>query len=160
MNTRQVVTDVLRSQLSIYNTKLDPDQYRAVEMAMVEFGGRAVTDYRDQEAKSVKLEAIKLFPALWKGEFKLWLRKRAFIKAKKEAQIRANTENRPVHVVRSSEIAFVVQSTKEVRQLKKVGIYKKNVDAIKMNETADYTAYPLKDRTIPKDRENGANNHK
>lgn len=146
MNTRQVVTDVLRSQLSIYNTKLDPDQYRAVEMAMVEFGGRAVTDYRDQETKGIKLEAIKLFPALLKGDFKLWLRKRALRKACKQAEMRAEIENRKMYIIRSTEIAYIILSTLEVEQNKKVRVFGKNVDAIKLHETADQVVYPPKRR--------------
>lgn len=148
--------DILNSKISLQDEQLNDAQRMACYSAMTHYATLKIDEYRSSENKAIKLEAIKLFPALWKGDFKLWLRKRAFIKAKKEAQIRANTEGRPVHVIRSTEIAFVVQSTKEVRQLKKVGIYKKNVDAIKMQETADYTAYPSKDRTIPKDRENGA----
>ena len=138
------LNDILRSNLSKHDVILEGSQRYSVESAMMDFAQIMIDRYRANDLKAVKLEAIKLFPALWRGEFKLWLRKRAFLKAKKEAQIRANTEGRPVHVIRSSEIAFVVQSTKEVRQLKKVGIYKKNVDAIKMNNAADFTAYPEK----------------
>ena len=134
--------DILNSKLSLQGEKLSDAQRTACYHAMIEYSARKVDEYRASESKSVNLEAIKLFPALLKGEWKLYLRKRAFIKAKKAAQIRANIEGRPVHVVRSTDIAFVVQSTKEVRQLKKVGIYKKNVDAITMNSVADYTAYP------------------
>lgn len=145
-NTREVVTGILRSQLSLYNTKLDPDQYRAVEMAMVEFGGRAVVDYRDQETKGIKLEAIKLFPALWRGDLKLWLRKMAFRKACKQAKTRAEVENRKMYIIRSTEIAYIILSTLEVEQNKKVRVFGKNVDAIKLHETADKVVYPPKKR--------------
>jgi hypothetical protein len=133
---------ILKSKASVFNTEFSQVQYLAAEQAMIEFAQSMVDKYRYAESKAISIEAVKLFPALWKGQFKLWLRKRAFIMAKKEAQIKANMEGRPVHVVRSSEIAFIVQTTKEVRNLKKRGIYKKNVDAIKMNGSADYTAYP------------------
>lgn len=135
---------ILTSEKSKHNVTFDADQNKAAQSAMNIYAMRVVDRYRANEIKAVNIEAVKLFPALFRGEWKMWLRKRAFLKAKKLAQIRANTENRPVHVIRSSEIAFVVQSTKEVRQLKRVGIYKKNVDAIKMNDAADFTAYPQK----------------
>lgn len=138
------IKDILKSKASILNVKIEGAQATAAELAMIEFATKKIQEYKASESKAINLEAIKLFPALLSGEWKLWLRKRAFIKAKKAAQIRANIEGRPVHIVRSSEIAFVVQSTKEVRQLKKVGIYKKNVDAIKMNSAADFTAWPQK----------------
>lgn len=139
-----VLFSILASEKSKFNVTFDSAQNNAIQSAMNIYAGRVLDDYREAESKRAKIEAIRLFPALIKGEIKLWLRKRSFIKAKKTAQIRANIENRPVHVVRSSEIAFVVQSAKEVRQLKKVGIYKKNVDAIKMNSAADFTAWPQK----------------
>ena len=135
---------ILTSEKSKFNVTLDAAQNNAVQSAMHIYAMRMVDKYRANETKAINIEAVKLFPALFRGEWKMWLRKRAFLKAKKLAQIRANAENRPVHVIRSSEIAFVVQSTKEVRQLKRVGIYKKNVDAIKMNDAADFTAYPQK----------------
>lgn len=133
---------ILTSEKSKFNVTLDSAQNNAVQSAMHLYAIRKIDEYRSNESKAINLEAVSLFPALFKGEWKLWLRKRAFIKAKKAAQVRANIEGRPVHVVRSTDIAFIIQSTKEVRQLKKVGIYKKNVDAITMNSVADYTAYP------------------
>jgi len=139
-----VLFSILASEKSKFNVTFDSSQNNAIQSAMNIYAGRVLNDYREAESKRANIEAITLFPALLSGEWKLWLRKRAFIKAKKIAQKRADIENRPVHVVRSTEITFVVQSTKEVRQLKKVGVYKKNVDAITMNSAADFTAYPQK----------------
>ena len=136
------IRDILKSKASIQGVEFTEPQRTAAYAAMVSYAAAKIDDYRSAESKAVNIEATKLFPALLRGEFKLWLRKRSFIKAKKLAQIRADIENRPVHVVRSSEIGFAVQSTAEVRQLRKTGVYKKEVTAIKMNEVADYTAYP------------------
>lgn len=134
--------DILRSKASIMKVEFTEKQRDAAYAAMFDYATRKIEDYRAAESKAVRVEAVKLFPALFRGELKLWLRKRSFIKAKKIAQTRANIENRPVHVVRSSEIGFAVQSTAEVRQLKKTGVYGKAVTSIKMNEVADFTAYP------------------
>lgn len=142
MNTRQVVTDVLRSQLSIYNTKLDPDQYRAVEMAMVEFGGRTVDNFEREQNKAAVKEALRLFPALFKGQIMLYLRKKSLNKAVKQAELRAEVENRKMYVIRASNIAYTILSTADIEHNKKIRVFGKDVDAIKLHETADRVVYP------------------
>lgn len=137
-----VLTDILNHKLSINEVQLDEKQKLAVRLAMIAYKNRGIEEFRAEQEKSVKLEAIKLFPSLWKRDIVLWLRKRSFLKAKKHAQIEANIENRPFYVIRATQIKYVIQSTKAARNLKKRGVYKKDATAIKMQETADYTAYP------------------
>ena len=139
MNT---LFDILTSEKSRFDVTLDSRQNNAVQSAMILYANRMIDEYRREENKSVNLEAIKLFPSLWKAEFKLWLRKRSFLKAKKLAQGYADIEGRPFYVIRATEISYVVQSTKKVRELKRRRFYRKNVTAITMQDTADFTAYP------------------
>lgn len=134
--------DILSSNLSKHDVVIEGKVRVAVESAMVDFAKVMVDRYRSGESKSVNLEAIKLFPALWYGQWRLWLRKRSFLKAKKAAQIQADIENRPFYVIRSTEISYVVQSTLVVRNLKRRRIYGRHATAIKMRETADFVAMP------------------
>lgn len=134
--------DILRSVESQANITLDGKQRNVAETAMYLFAKQKVNEYVTKDEKEALKEAIYLIPALWKRRFKLWLRKRSFIHAKKEAMTLAKIEKRPFYVIRASETRYVVQSTLEARTLKKRGIYKKNATAIKLTETADFVAYP------------------
>lgn len=136
------IFDILTSEKSRFDVTFDSRQSNAAQSAMLLYAARMIDEYKQNENKSVNLEAIKLFPALFVGEWKLWLRKRSFLKAKKAAQIQADIEGRPFYVIRSTQIAYVIQSTKKVRELKRRRFYRKNVTAIKMQEVADYTATP------------------
>lgn len=148
--------DILNSKASIQEVKFDIAQTNAAYSAMTHYAALKIDEYRAAENKSVNLEAIKLFPALFVGDWKLWLRKRSFLKAKKQAQIEADIEGRPFYVIRATQIKYSVQSTEVARELTRRRVYKKGTNSIILTKTADYTAYPSKDRTIPKDRENGA----
>lgn len=135
---------IIKSNLSKANAQpLDSKQLMAVETSMSEFALIKIQEFREQENKSAAIEAVGLFPALIKGEWKMWLRKRSFLKAKKLAQKMANIERRPFYVIRSTEISYIVQSSQTARELRKRGVYKKNVNAIKLRETSDYVANPI-----------------
>lgn len=140
----KVIFSILNSNLSKRNTKLDGNQTAAAVESMVDYSVRTIDMFKQNETKAANIEAIKLFPALIRGEIKMWYRKRAFLKAKKLAQQKADIEGRPVHVVRASEISYAIQSSKDVRNLKKAGVYKKSVNFKVMDETADFTAWPNK----------------
>lgn len=146
----QTLFAVLTSEKSKFDVSFDSRQHNAIQSAMQIYAMRVLAEYREAENKSVNLEAIKLFPALYKGQFKLWLRKRSFLKAKKAAQIQADIENRPFYVIRSTQIAYVVQSTEVARNLTRRRIYRKGTNAIKMNNTADFTAYPIAETNFNK----------
>ena len=131
---------IIKSKASIFNVEFDAMQYSAINSAMTEYAVRKVDKYRANENKAVVLEAISLFPALWKGHFKLWLRKRAFLRAKKMAQLQADTDGYKVYVIRSSDIAYKLMSTLDVRHNKRLRVFGKFVDAIVLEETASFTA--------------------
>lgn len=134
--------NIIKSKASIFNTSFEAIQYRAIEESCKEYAKRRLMDYQEQLNKAASIESIKLFPALFRGEVNLWLRKLSFVRAKKMAQTKANSENRPVYVIRMSDIAYSIQSTKEARDLRKKGVYDKNVNAIRLHESADFVAYP------------------
>lgn len=134
--------DILDSKISLQDEKLNESQKQACYSAMTHYAALKIDEYRSSENKSVNLEAIKLFPALWKGDFKLWLRKRSFLKSKSQAQIKADIEGRPFYVIRATEISYVVQSTLDARILRKKRFYAKDVNSQKLIETSDCVCYP------------------
>ena len=136
------INEILRSKASINDVEFTEKQQFAAQLAMIEYSTYKVNEYKESERKSVNLEAINLFKSLFVGDWKLFLRKLAFIKAKKSAQIRADIENRPFYVIRATEISYVVQSTLEVRNLKRRKIYGRHATAIRLRETADFVATP------------------
>lgn len=155
MYTRIQKHNILNSKASICNVTFTQMQEVAIEQAMEDYSLTQLEAFRADQSKSVNLEAIRLFPALYKSQFKLWLRKRAFLKAKKQAIIMAAIENRPFYVIRATEIAYVVQSTLEARNLRKRRIYSRHATSTKLHETSDFTAYPDSRKPIPTTRERG-----
>lgn len=138
--------DILKSKASIQGVEFTEPQKQACYSSMTHYAALKIDEYRASESKSVNLEAIKLFPALLVGDWKLWLRKRSFLKAKKQAQTEADIEGRPFYVIRATQIKYSVQSTEVARELTRRRVYKKGTNSIVLTKTADYTAYP-KDRS-------------
>ena len=141
---RSEIEIILNSFESQADLKLAGKERSVALSAMIKYGERAVDNYRKNEAQEIKLEAVKLFPALFTGQFKMWLRKVSFKMAKKKAIRRAKIENRKIYVIRSSDIAYTLLSTADVRMGKKIKALKKNVGALQLTETADFIAYPQK----------------
>jgi len=133
---------ILRSTLSRANVTLTPEQNRAVEEAMVAVAIVSVEKYRENEAKAINKEAMGLIPSMIRGELKHWIRNFYFKRAKKQAQIMSNNDNRWYYVIRKSDVAYGVFSTRQVNQLKKIGILDQSVDAKGLTEVADYVARP------------------
>ncbi len=139
MTARQII---LKSQLSRANVTLTEEQSLAVETAMSEFAQMQIMKYRDNQAKENNKEAIKLLPSIVSGQLRLWLRNWYFKKAKKQAQIRADTENRKCYVIRKSEIAYVILSTRDVDMNKRMKILGNSIGAKELTANADYVVYP------------------
>ena len=133
---------ILASHLSKRNEALTTNQRVAVENAIMECVMHSVDEYRANEAKAINKEAIGLIPALARGQLKLWIRNWYFARAKKQAQIMANIQNRKVYVIRSSDVAYALLSNKDVEMNKRTGLLDKNADALRLHETADYIAFP------------------
>ena len=135
---------ILRSCESKANVVLDHKQKNAAYSAMLIYAERMIENYRRNENKAINIEAVKLFPSLFRGEFKLWLRKRAFLKGKNMAQRKANIENRKCYLIRSSDIAYTILSTKDVEHNKRVKILGKSVNSMQLTQAADFVAMPKK----------------
>lgn len=134
--------EILRSKMSMNDCQMDSKQLMTAEQAMFDFGKRQIDEFVRRQNK-VELKSIgSFFWSLLVGDIMLWKRKKAFVRAKKKADTLADIENRPFYVIRQSETSYVVQSTLVARNLKKRGVYHKNVTSVKLHETADYTAYP------------------
>lgn len=141
MNTLQ---SILKSKASIYGVDFDAKERTAIYKAMVQYAARQVAEYHNREIKSVGIGGIRLLLSLKWDNIVLWIRQKSFNLAKKKAQHRANTEIRKIYVIRNSMIGYSILSTFEVNQNKKLRILKKDIDAMKLHEVADFIAYPKK----------------
>ena len=142
--TMNKTTLILRSKLSQAGQTMTPEQTRCAELAMLDYMALGVATYRENESKALTKEATGLFSSIIKGELKLWIRNWYFKKAKKEAILRSQMENRKFYVIRKTDIAYQLLSTADVEQGKKLKVLGKHVDAKKLTETADFVAYPKK----------------
>lgn len=131
---------ILQKHTSQRNVKLDSDQTSAAITAMNEYAIRAVAKYRDNEQAQILKESLTLFPALWYGQLKLWLRLKSFERAKRMAQLRADSEGYKIYVILSSQISYTLLSTTEVDFNKRVRILGKNVNDIELTKKAAFVA--------------------
>ena len=140
MNTLQ---SILKSKESIHGVTFDVQERHAIYRAMTAYAARQVAEFKTREIKG---ELPNFFKVLFKMTWDNWIlyfRKLAFNRAKKAAQLRAYVENRKVYAIRSSQIGYVLLSTADVEKNKKLRIFGKDVDAIKLTATADYVAMPF-----------------
>lgn len=136
--------EILRSKMSINDCQMDSKQLITAEQAMFDYAKRQIDEFVRKQNK-VELKSIgSFFWSLFVGDIMLWKRKKAFLRAKNKADKLAVIENRPFYVIRQSETSYVVQSTLVARNLKKRGVYHKNVTSIILHETADYVSTPTR----------------
>jgi hypothetical protein len=62
--------------------------------------------------------------------------------AKRQAQTRANIENRKCYVIQKSMIGYEILSTLDIDLNKRIRILDNDVHAKKLHEIADFVAYP------------------
>jgi hypothetical protein len=115
---------------------------KRIESAMIEYALKQVADYKGREIKNVFLYSFKYFPRLTWDNIIWWLRRLSFNIAKRQAQTRANIENRKCYVIRKSLIGYTVLSTLDINLNKKLRILEKDVNAIKLHEVSDFVVYP------------------
>jgi len=120
------------------------DKIKRIEAAMIEYALKQVANYKHREIKNVFLYSFKYFPRLTWNNIIWWLRRLSFNMAKRQAQERANIENRKCYVIRKSLIGYTVLSTLDINLNKKIRIVDKNVTAMKLYEAADCVVYPEK----------------
>ena len=135
---------ILSSHLSQSHCTLDSSQKHAVLLAMLDFAALEVQTYRSNEATAINREAASLIPSLVRGELKLWIRSWYLKRAKRQAQLLANTTNRKIYVIRSSDVAYSLLSTADVEYNKRLRIFGKNITAKELTERSDFIAHPLR----------------
>ena len=92
--------NILRSKASIYKVDFTQQQKKAVYRAMNDYALREISHYRYREIKKVTGEGIKLsFSVRWDNMI-LWSRGMVLKAAKRNAQLRADTENRKIYCIR------------------------------------------------------------
>lgn len=120
-----------------------PDKkIKRIEAAMVKYALKQVAAFKSREIKNICLDSLKYFPRLTWDSIIWWLRKKSFDMAKRQAQTRANIENRKCYVIRKSLIGYEILSTLDVDLNKKIRVLDKDVNAKKLHEVADFVAYP------------------
>ena len=137
----EIILQSIESQSDCY---LQPKEKQIALAAMIKYGERAVENYRRNESQAIKLEAVKLFPALLSGNVKMWLRKQSFLLAKRKAIRRSKIENKKVYVIRETDIKYGIYSTSDVKYNKKIKVFDRKIGAIELTEAADFVAYPPK----------------
>jgi hypothetical protein len=134
------ISIILQKATSFRKVTLDSMQTSAALVAMNDYAIRAVAKYRDDEQRQILKESLTLFPALWAGELKLWLRLKSFNRAKRMAQLRADSEGYKIYVILSSQIRYTLLSTAEVDFNKRVRILGKNVTDMELTKKAAFVA--------------------
>ena len=136
------ITEILRSNASKHDVEFDFNQKSVVYRSMADYANLEVKKYRSREISAELPGFFKtLFSMTW-DNWILYFRHQSFKKAKKAAQLRANTEGYKVYAIRSGLVSYTLLSTLEVRHNKRIRVLGKNVDAMKLTETADFVAYP------------------
>lgn len=133
---------VLTSKLSQRGEKLTDTQRITVMECMQAYAILAVEKMIEKRNKETLIESVGFFSSIYKGEFRLWIRKQFFLRAKRQAMIRAEVENRKVYCIRAGEFRYELLSTKDVDLNKKLRILGKDLDAVKLHSVADFIAYP------------------
>ncbi len=142
------IQSILKSKESIHGVTFDAKERNAIYRAMVQYAAREVAKYHNREIKSIGKRGIRLLLSLKWDNIILWIRQKSFNLAKKKAQLRANTEMRKIYVIRNSMIGYSILSTFEINQNKKLRILKKDIDAMKLHEIADFIAWPQKTNNL------------
>ena len=133
---------MLTSKLQQRGETLMDKQFITVREVIAEYALYAIDRYRSNEGKFLKIEAIKLLPSLIKRDYKMFFRKLFYNRAVRHAKNRAYTENLKFYVIRTSDVAYTVLSTRDVELNKKLKIFGKQVDAKLLHEMSDYVATP------------------
>jgi len=94
--------------------------------------------------KTVKIVSISIQSVIdnLKLAFVGKVRKYNFMLARAEAIRRAEIENRKIYVIQEGPIKWRVFSTADVRKLKQMRVFKKDLTFKEMSEKAAFTAFP------------------
>ena len=118
-----------------------------IRKAMVSFAVKAIQEERQRKRKQM-VEVLKHLPKFFFIGYwyfiKLWIRKRTYKIAVKQAQFRANTENYKVYVVQETEYSYRTISTLDFKYNKKIKVFKHNLTAKDLEAKASLVVYPKK----------------
>ncbi len=132
------------------NVTVPKQAFPYIREAMKDFAAYSVREIRKQERDDM-LWVFRNLPRVflltrWRIQ-KLYIRRRFFNMAKKEAIARANTEGYKVYVVRDSDFRYRTFSTLDFKIHKTIRAFKKDLTAKDMERTAAYIAHPPKGST-------------
>jgi hypothetical protein len=145
MNYKEIV---LRKYLKGVPSEIMPDERLIPYLlgALDEYGRDVVKEALMQTDKPKRRIMGFIFgvyvKTTWDG-FILLLRAKNLRLYKKMVQILSNENRRKYYIVRSSEIGYKTFSSADVKLNKKLRIFGKEVDAIKLHETADAIICPM-----------------
>ena len=123
--------------------KFTPSELSRVQVAMENYAVGMLLEYKSEEMKGEVKSFFKLMLQFTRDNAMLYMRYRVFKFAKRQAQLRANTENYKVYVIRESNIRYKVLSTIDVQFNKRIRVLGKDVTAKDLHEIADFVAYPV-----------------
>lgn len=115
--------------------------------AMEDYSKSVVDDYI-QEVGRQKRFVLKplygIYARLTWDELVMKVRLFNLKRIKRMVQALSNEDNRKYYIIRSGEVSYIYISTRDVEHNKKIRVFGKNVDAIKLHETADIVITPKK----------------
>ena len=116
-------------------------------VAMAEYSQRSIALHDAAQAEYQRRMCFAFFGYFRKmnwEEFVLALRARSLRKMKRATQRIANANNRKYYVIRSSQIGYKRFSTEDAKFNKKIHVFGRDVNVVKLSETADAIIYPKK----------------
>jgi len=127
--------------------QIKKEQKDYILAAMREYAKETLLLHRLAERKKRRTMVFVFFGYFKKmnwQELVLALRARSLRINKRIAQRLANENNRKYYLIRSSEIGYRRFSSQDVKFNKSIRVFGKNVNVIKLHETADAVIYPKK----------------
>lgn len=125
-----------------------PDRAKGfILRAMSEYANSAVESYIEQEEKRRRFilkPLYKIYGRMTWDELVTKIRLFNLRRIKKMVQSISNEDRRKYYIIQSGAINYICVSTKDVEYNRKIRVYGKDVDAIKLHETADCVITPKK----------------
>jgi phosphopentomutase len=115
--------------------------------AMHEYAESAVNEYIDGSNKQKRIVLRPLYgiyARLTWDELVMKLRLFNLRRVKRIVQSLSNEDKRKYYIIQVGDVAYKYISTRDIEHNKKIRVFGKNVDAIKLHETADIVVTPKK----------------
>ena len=122
------------------NVPTEARQY--IHLAMDEYyNTMAIADNRVKRKRLIAIFWGFFGEQTWE-ELIFFIRSRRLRRVKNMVQRISNEDNRKYYIVRASETGYKYFSSKDVKLNKKLRVFKKDVDVVKLHETADAVIRP------------------